>query len=130
MDELESTPVVIPEGTIEVRENQLEEKPITAEDICAQMVHVYADRFINGIEKLSGRQVRRLVKALVLFPMRGADYKPTTQLENDLFNIGDRILQAKHALILNMLAEKAQKEYEQQENAEVQQPNNQGENNG
>lgn len=123
MDEL-APKVIEPQ----IEESQIEEKKLTPEDICSSMVSVYGPRYARGIDNLSGRQAKRLAKALVLYPLMGSNYQPTSALENDLFNMGDRLLQAKFSLMLHTLAEKADL---QQEEAKVEeQPNNPGDNNG
>ncbi len=141
MSELNESPVVTsteaepqtltPSGDVVVAPEQVEQKQISPEDMCSQMLYVYGPRYKAILKKLSGRQKERLLYMLAMFPLQERVYAPTDPAEREAFNLGDRLLQAKFVLMTKVLSEKMEKEALQQEQASDETINDsQGENNG
>lgn len=86
----------------------------TPEDIAAQFFFLYHHRFTNYVNKLSNGQLRRLINALVKFPLEKEDYQPKNENEREAFNIGDRLLSSKYVMQIHVLS---QNMHEQKEKA-------------
>lgn len=73
------------------------------EDLYAQFFYLFGARYTQLIDKLSVRQAKRVLKALVQYPLTEEMYhgKP---LEKEVILLGDRLLQAKMAMIMHHLA--------------------------
>lgn len=72
----------------------------TAEDVAAQLFALYHPLFTQHVAKLSNRQLRRLINALVKFPVEMENYAPTKEVEKNAFLIGDRLLQSKYVMMI------------------------------
>lgn len=65
----------------------------------AQMIAAYKIPFVNLVDQLSNKSLRRLLKSLVLLPLE--DYFPNlkNKEEKTAFAVGEKLLQAKLTLI-------------------------------
>jgi hypothetical protein len=79
----------------EKRKQQAEMDPV---EIAARMLTVYTPRFNMLVDKLSSRQLKRVTKSIVEFPL-GKTYRHTDELEKEVFAIGNALLDAKYVMI-------------------------------
>ena len=109
------------EGTKEIVEKNLSDDPV---EMAATLLYLYTPKFQQAVMKLSSNALRRVLMKLVSYPLNEKAYKATSQLEQDAFNVGDRLLEAKFLMIMNTYQGIVETEMakEQQENK--------GENNG
>jgi hypothetical protein len=84
---------------IEEERKRLEAEPDPVE-IASMMLTLYTPRFSASVDRLSNRQLRRLIKSLVEFPV-GKTYRHTDALERECFGIGKNLMDAKYVLIAN-----------------------------
>lgn len=97
------------------------------EDQYAQFFYLYGHQYQVLIDNLSNNAVRRIAKALVMYPLSEKDYEHTTQEEKNALLIGMRLLESKAMILLHSLAEHANKE---QQKKEQETPDNQQNNKG
>jgi hypothetical protein len=71
------------------------------EEVAAALFTLYMPMFIGGVEKLSNKQCKRILRALIETPLMDVPYSPQAQLERDIFNIGLRLLDAKYLMIMS-----------------------------
>ncbi len=95
------------------------------EDVYAQFFYLYSIQYKNLINNLSVKALRRLLKALVEYPLNEKDYQHTTQEEKNALLIAMRLLEAKQMMILHAMTQHATEE--QKNEAEE---NKQGDANG
>lgn len=69
-------------------------------EMAATLMTLYTPKYIMGVDRLSSKALRRVLKKLVSYPLNEKTYAPTTQLEADVFNVGDRLSEAR--FLLNM----------------------------
>jgi len=84
--------------------------------IASSMLFLYIPKFTAAVGKLSSNALRRVLNKLVEWPLNNKSYKATSQLEQDAFNIGSRLIEAKFMLITaeyQKLIEQQPKEQEQ-----------------
>lgn len=67
-------------------------------EIASMMLTLYTPRFCALVDQLSSRQLKRLVKALVEYPV-GREYSHRDKLEAEAAAIGHNLLDAKAALL-------------------------------
>lgn len=91
------------------------------EDVYAGVVYIYGARFKAGLRHLSNRQKDRLINALMQYPLNVGDYKATSQLEKDMLLIGDAVLQAKYAMIIQHLMSQEESRINEQTEQQPQQ---------
>lgn len=83
------------------RAKQAEMDPV---EIAARMLTVYTPRFNILVDKLSSRQLKRVTKSIVEFPL-GKTYKHTDALEQEVFALGKALLDAKYVMIAQTYAD-------------------------
>ena len=71
--------------------------PINA---AANMYGLYMPKFKQGVDMLSSKALRRLLKALIEYPLEETKYQHSTPLEKQLMAIGHAVLEAKFLMIL------------------------------
>lgn len=71
---------------------------------------LYAPHFFSLVDGLSNKQLRRLVKALVVYPLEPIKPNKNNDAEVKAYNIGDRMLQAKYLMILYTAHEAQEKQ--------------------
>jgi len=77
-----------------------------SEDIAAQMFTMFAPRLLMHIDQLQSlKAAKRLLKKLFTFPLNEKAYNATSPLEKEIFNLGDRLLQAKYLMIIHTFNE-------------------------
>jgi hypothetical protein len=123
---------------LKIAEAETQEPPVQRHPAegAAAMFGLYFPIFKNLLLRLSNKQLRRLLSALVEVPLNGDKYKALEEAERQVYLIGDKLLQAKWSMILYTLMEH-QAELEAAKNV-VDEANNQlsisevkeGENNG
>lgn len=89
-------------------ENKQEEQalplPSAADDpveLASSMLYLYTPKFSAAVDHLSSNALRRVLKKLVSFPLNEKDYKATSQLEQDAFAMGDRLMEAKFLILMD-----------------------------
>lgn len=92
-------PVEVERQMVEEERKRLEAEPDPVE-IASMMLTLYTPRFCAQVDTLSNRQLRRLIKSLVEFPV-GREYKHTNAVERECFGIGKNLMDAKYVLIAN-----------------------------
>ena len=75
--------------------------PTPPEEIAAQLVYFYTPHFLALVNQLSKKAVKRLVKALVEYPLNDKEYKHTSEEEKTAFLVGTRLLDAKYVMIFD-----------------------------
>jgi hypothetical protein len=83
---------------IQEEKERLEKEPDQEETAC-MMLKVFTPLFNAKIDQLSNRQLRRVIKSLVEFPL-GRDYKHNDKTESECFAIGQALLDAKMVLVI------------------------------
>lgn len=74
-------------------------KPADDEEIACMMLKLYTPKFQQLVDKLSNRELKRLIKALVEFPL-GKNYKQISEEEKQAFAIGQGLMDAKMVLMV------------------------------
>jgi len=77
-------------------------------EIASMMLSLYTPRFNMLVDKLSNRELKRLIKALVEFPL-GKTYKHVSKEENEAFMIGQGLMDAKMVLVVKTYSENKDK---------------------
>lgn len=105
-------------------------------EIASMMLTIYTPRFISIVDKLSNRQLKRLMKSLVEFPV-GKTYVHNDPLEKEGFALGKNLMDAKYVLIANTynvnrerIFEEAAKAAANIETSFTEPTNEEGQNNG
>ena len=92
-------------------------------EMAATMLYLYTPKFQQAVMKLSSNALRRVLMKLVSYPLNEKAYKATSQLEQDAFNVGDRLLESKFLMIMSTYQGIVEQEIKKEET-------NKGENNG
>ena len=95
-----------------IEREQRRSEDVDPVEIASMMLTVYTPRFCNLVDKLSSRQLRRVTKSIVEYPV-GKTYKHTDKLEQECFAIGKNLLDAKYVLVANTYNENREKILEQ-----------------
>lgn len=74
-------------------------KPANDEEIACMMLKLYTPKFNQLVDKLSNRELKRVIKALVEFPL-GKSYKHIGKEEKEAFAIGQGLMDAKMLLMV------------------------------
>lgn len=81
-------------------------------EIASMMLTLYTPRFTALVDKLSVRQLRRVTKSIVEYPV-GRTYKHTDKVESEVFALGKSLLDAKYVLVANTYSENREKIFQQ-----------------
>ena len=92
-------------------------------EMASTMLYLYTPKFQQAVMKLSSNALRRVLMKLVSYPLNEKAYKATSQLEQDAFNVGDRLLESKFLMIMSTYQGIVEQEMKKEET-------NKGENNG
>jgi len=97
--------IVTAPSPAEVEAAMLKEEQAKAEEpdnveMASMMLTLYTPRFCRLVDSLSQRQLRRLTKSLVEYPV-GKEYTHNDKLEAEAFHLGKNLLDAKMVLILD-----------------------------
>lgn len=93
----------------------VQQSPVEAH---AKMFAMYSPIFKNGVNGLSSRKLKKLINYLIEFPLNSKEYRLMTQMERDLFNIGNKLLESKFCMRVYIESEKieeAQKKLQAEE---------------
>lgn len=91
-------PVAVEKAMLEAEAKKAEQ--VDPEEIASMMLTLYTPRFCALVDKLSNRQLRRLVKSLIEYPI-GKQYNHNDSTEAEAFAIGNRLADAKYVLMVN-----------------------------
>ena len=91
-------PVALEAQLVQEEQERLN-KPADEEEIACMMLKLYTPRFNGLVDKLSNRELKRVIKALVEFPL-GKAYKHIGQEEKEAFSIGQGLMDAKMVLMV------------------------------
>jgi hypothetical protein len=70
-------------------------------EMASTMLYLYTPKFNSAVDKLSSNALRRVLKRLVSYPLNEKEYKATSQGEQDVFSVGDRLMEAKFLMIMD-----------------------------
>ena len=84
-------------------------------ELAATMLYMYTPKFQQAVGKLSSNALRRILNKLVSYPLNDKAYKATSQLEQDAFNVGDRLLEAKFLMITSTYSDIIQNEMKKEQ---------------
>lgn len=87
-------------------------------EAAAKIFTMYLPQYKQLVRRMSNRQMRRLLCALIEVPLQKQDYRHPTKEEQAAFMIGDRLLQAKWTMVTHTLMAKLAQEVEQQKQNE------------
>lgn len=73
---------------------------IDPEEIASMLLTLYTPRFCALVDQLSNRQLKRLIKSMIEYPI-GKNYNHNDSTEAEAFNIGNRLVDAKYVLMVN-----------------------------
>jgi len=83
---------------VEQEQERLRKEP-DQEELACMMLKLYTPRFNSLIDGLSNRQLRRVIKSLIEFPL-GRDYQHNDKHEKEAFAIGQGLMDAKMVLVI------------------------------
>lgn len=106
-----------------LKEAAQEAQAMSPEDVASQLLYMYTPIYENFVNGLSTKAMRRLLKKLVTYPLNDKEMNSTSPQEEQAFQIGNRLLEAKYVLIMDTYAKnieqmQAQSELETQQNPE------------
>lgn len=73
------------------------------EEIAATMFTLYLPRFQAAVDRLSNKALRRVLKALIEYPLVDEEYQFSSELEKDTFFVAERLILAKMMMIQHTL---------------------------
>lgn len=96
-------------------EQKLIKKETSPMEGLAEKVNVMKFPFLNLVDRLSNKSLRRLIKALVLVPLEDMKVNFNVKEEKTAWSIGEELLKAKMTMIhFTLLEHEIQKEQERQ----------------
>ena len=107
----------------ELLKEEQQSQAMAPEDVASQLLYLYTPMYENFVNGLSTKAMRRLLKKLVSYPLNEKELASTSAEEEQAFQIGNRLLEAKYVLIMdtyakNIEAMQRQSELETQQNPE------------
>lgn len=75
------------------------------EEVAAAMFNLYLPRFQMMVDKLSNKSLRRVLKALIEYPLVEEDFKFSGELEKETFLVAENLILAKVMMINHTLME-------------------------
>lgn len=106
-NEVASTEQLIESNELTPEEAKALNEMTDARDLYATFFHLYGIRYKQGLKSLSKRQLIRLNESLIEYPLNTKQYKHIDRIEKELVVIGDKLLQAKYAMMLQTMYEQA-----------------------
>ena len=82
-----------------------EENQTPPQEVAAAMFNLYLPRFQMMVDKLSNKSLRRVLKALIEYPLVEEDFKFSGELEKETFLIAENLILAKVMMINHTLME-------------------------
>ncbi len=121
----ETLPPPTPEVDEEIKPEQIELKyedapkdnefvPAGPEEVAAQLFFLYQPKFKLLVNKLPLKALRRVINALIEYPLQDKDYKHQSEGEKNAFLIGDRLLEAKYLMIIHQMHDQIQSKVKQE----------------
>ena len=95
-------PIQVEKTMVERELNKQQE--VDPVEIASMMLTLYTPRFNALVDKLSVRQLRRVTKSIVEFPI-GKTYRHTDEIEKEVFALGKSLMDAKYVLVANTYSE-------------------------
>lgn len=92
------------------------------EDVGAYLYQLYTPIFMNRMQTLSSKALRRVMLAIVLSPFNKVPIEHPTKEEKELVAIGTHIIDAKFLMITGAITAAQQEFTENQINEELEQP--------
>jgi hypothetical protein len=89
-------------------------------EMASTLLYMYTPKFNAAVDKLSSNALRRVLKRLVSYPLNEKAYAATSQAEQDVFNVGDRLLEAKFIMITQTYTDIIEQEMKKEEQGENQ----------
>lgn len=74
----------------------------------AMVFHMYKPEMLKRLQLLSSKQMRRLLRKLVEYPLNEAEMKGFSKLENEYFLLADAMLQSKFIMMQQTYMEGAE----------------------
>ena len=84
---------------------QAEANQTPPQEVAAAMFNLYLPRFQMMVDKLSNKSLRRVLKALIEYPLVEEDFKFSGELEKETFLIAENLILAKVMMINHTLME-------------------------
>lgn len=84
-----------------IKHEQLNQTP--PEEVAASMFNLYLPRFQAMVDKLSNKSLRRVLKALIEYPLVEEDFKFSGELEKEAFLVAENLILAKVMMINHTL---------------------------
>jgi len=84
-----------------IKQEQLNQTP--PEEVAASMFNLYLPRFQLMVDKLSNKSLRRVLKALIEYPLVEEDFKFSNELEKETFLVAENLILAKVMMINHTL---------------------------
>jgi hypothetical protein len=84
-----------------IKQEQLNQTP--PEEVAASMFNLYLPRFQLMVDKLSNKSLRRVLKALIEYPLVEDDFKFSSELEKETFLVAENLILAKVMMINHTL---------------------------
>lgn len=81
----------------------------------AMVFHMYKPEMLKRLQMLSSKQMRRLLRKLVEYPLNEAEMKGFSRLENEYFLLADAMLQSKFIMMQQTYMESAEELVKAQE---------------
>lgn len=92
-------PVALERDLVEQERKKLSGE-IDPVEMASMMLTVYTPRFHRVVDGLSNRQLKRVLKSIVEYPV-GRDYKHPSKEEKEAFALGTNLMDAKQVLVIN-----------------------------
>jgi len=106
-----------------------EENQTPPQEVAAAMFNLYLPRFQMMVDKLSNKSLRRVLKALIEYPLVEEDFKFSGELEKETFLIAENLILAKVMMINHTLMEQ-QIDLQSEKNPDIVEPELENETNG
>lgn len=108
-DQQETTesPKAVEEALLKETAEKEAQVSATSEDLAAVLFRLYGPKFYMGIDRLSLKALRRVIKKLVTHPLNTKEFKSQSNTESEVFGIGDRLLEAKYVMIMGTYSRSA-----------------------
>ena len=88
------------------------------EEVAAQLFFLYQPKFKMLVQRLPLKALRRVINALMEYPIQQIDYKHQSEGEKNAFLIGDRLLEAKYLMIIHAMHDQIQARIKTEQEAE------------
>lgn len=91
------------------------------EEVAAAMFNLYLPRFQIMVDKLSNKSLRRVLKALIEYPLVEEDFKFSGELEKETFLVAENLILAKVMMINHTLMQQQEDLQSEKESSKVEQ---------